>query len=74
MVALIDSLESFSMDHFEDIHPIFKDVEEQQTIDTSQCLIIIKLLRLCKNLCKDVEKKNFATVKDLSELIKNKIK
>ena len=67
MVALIDSLESFSMDHFEDIHPILKDVEEQQTIDASQCLIIIKLLRLCKNLCKDVEKKSSFP------LIKNKI-
>ncbi|MEC9019470.1 MAG: endonuclease MutS2 [Nitrospinota bacterium] len=57
MVALLDSLESFPMDHFDDIRPIFKDIEEQQTIDTSQCLVIMKLLRLCRNLCKDVEKK-----------------
>ena len=57
MAALLDSLESFPMDHFEDIRPIFKDVEEQQTMDTSQCLVIMKLLRLCRNLRKDVEKK-----------------
>ena len=58
MLALFDSLESFPMDHFEDIRPIFKDVEEQQTIDTNQCLIIMKLLRLCRNLCKDIGKKS----------------
>ena len=58
MLALLDSLESFPMDHFEDIRPIFKDVEEQQTIDTNQCLIIMKLLRLCRNLCKDIGKKS----------------
>ena len=58
MMALLDSLESFSMDRFEDIRPIFKDVDEQHQIDTKQCLVIMKLLRLCRNLCKDVEKKD----------------
>jgi DNA mismatch repair protein MutS2 len=57
MMALLDSLESFPMDRFENIHPIFKDVDEQRTIVPSQCLIIIKLLRLCRNLCKDLDKK-----------------
>ena len=57
MMALLDSLESFPMDRFENIHPIFKDVDEQRTIAPSQCLVIMKLLRLCKNLCKDIHKK-----------------
>ncbi|HIJ50165.1 MAG TPA: endonuclease MutS2, partial [Nitrospinae bacterium] len=57
MMALLDSLESFPMDRFENIHPIFKDVDEQSTIAPSQCLIIMKLLRLCRNLCKDLAKK-----------------
>ncbi len=57
MMALLDSLESFPMDRFENIHPIFKDVDEQRTIDPGQCLIIMKLLRLCRNLCKDLDKK-----------------
>ena len=58
MVALLDSLESFPMDRFEDINPIFKDVDEQHMINTGQCLVIIKLLRLCRNLCKNLEKLN----------------
>ena len=58
MMALLDSLESFPMDRFEDINPIFKDVDEQNTISTGQCLVIIKLLRLCRNLCKNLEKIN----------------
>ncbi len=58
MMALLDSLESFPMDRFEDINPIFKDVDEQHIIDTGQCLIIMKLLRLCGNLCKDLNKKD----------------
>lgn len=57
MMALLDSLESFPMDRFENIHPVFKDVDEQRTIAPGQCLIIIKLLRLCKALSKDLEKK-----------------
>ncbi len=57
MMALLDSLESFPMDRFENIHPIFKDVDEQRTIDPGQCLIIMKLLRLCRNLCKNLDKK-----------------
>jgi len=57
MMALLDSLESFPIDRFEDIHPIFKDVDEQRTIDPGQCLVIMKLLRLCRNLCKDLDKK-----------------
>ena len=57
MMALLDSLESFPMDRFENIHPIFKDVDEQRTIAPGQCLIIMKLLRLCRNLCKDLAKK-----------------
>jgi dsDNA-specific endonuclease/ATPase MutS2 len=31
MMALLDSLESFPMDRFENIHPIFKDVDEQSS-------------------------------------------
>ncbi|MZH14927.1 MAG: endonuclease MutS2 [Nitrospinae bacterium] len=58
MMALLDSLEEFPMDRFEDIRPILKEVDEQQIIETKQCLILIKLLRLCRNLCKDLEKKN----------------
>jgi DNA mismatch repair protein MutS2 len=57
MTALLESLESFPMDRFENIHPIFKDVDEQRTIAPGQCLIIMKSLRLCKNLCKDLHKK-----------------
>ena len=58
MMALLDSLESFPMDRFEDINPIFKDVDEQHMINTGQCLVIMKLLRLCRNLCKNLEKLN----------------
>ena len=58
MMDLLDSLEPFPMDRFEDIAPIFKDVDERQIIETKQCLILIKLLRLCRDLCKDLEKKN----------------
>ena len=57
-MALLDSLESFPMDRFEDINPIFKDVDEQHMINTGQCLVIMKLLRLCRNLCKNLEKLN----------------
>lgn len=57
MMALLNSVESFPMDRFENIHPIFKDVDEQRTIAPGQCLIIMKLLRLCRNLCKDLNKK-----------------
>jgi DNA mismatch repair protein MutS2 len=57
MVALLESLDSFPMDHFEDISPIFKDAEKQKMIEPGQCLSLIKLLRLCKNLCKEIEEK-----------------
>ena len=34
-------------------------------MDTSQCLVIMKLLRLCRILCKDVEKKSaFPLIQD----------
>lgn len=53
MVALLDSVDSFPMDHFEDLRPVFQDVEEQKMIEPEQCLSVIKLLRLCRNLCRD---------------------
>ena len=57
MVALLDSVESFPMDRFEDLGPVFQDVEEQQMIEPKQCLSLIKLLRLCRNLCGENGKK-----------------
>jgi DNA mismatch repair protein MutS2 len=57
MVALLDSVESFPMDRFEDLGPVFRDVEEQKMIEPEQCLSLIKLLRLCRNLCRENEKK-----------------
>ncbi len=56
MVALLDSLDSFPMDRFEDLRPVFQNVEEQKMIEPAQCLSLIKLLRLCRDLCRD--KKN----------------
>ncbi len=53
MVALLDSLDSFPMDRFEDLRPVFQDVEEQKMIEPEQCLSVINLLRLCRNLCRD---------------------
>ena len=58
MVALLDSLDSFPMDRFEDISPIFRDAEEQKMIEPGQCLSLIKLLRLCRNLCRERDKKS----------------
>ena len=57
MVALLGSLDSFPMDRFEDISPIFRDAEEQKMIEPGQCLSLIKLLRLCRNLCRKRDKK-----------------
>lgn len=57
MVALLDSLESFPMDRFEDLGPVFRDAEEQKMIEPDQCLYLIKLLRLCRNLCRGNDKK-----------------
>jgi DNA mismatch repair protein MutS2 len=57
MVALLSSLNSFPMDRFEDISPIFQDAEEQKIIESGQCLSLIRLLRLCRNLCREREKK-----------------
>jgi|FLOH01.1.fsa_nt_gi DNA mismatch repair protein MutS2 len=53
MVALLDSVDPFPMDRFEDLRPVFQDVEEQKMIEPEQCLSLIKLLRLCRNLCRD---------------------
>ena len=58
MVALLASLHSFPMDRFEDISPIFRDAEEQKMIEPGQCLSLIKLLRLCRNLCRERDKKS----------------
>ena len=58
MMDLLDSLEPFPMDRFEDITPILKDLDERQIIETKQCLVLMKILRLCRDLCKDLEKKN----------------
>ena len=58
MVALLGSLDSFPMDRFEDISPIFRDAEEQKMIEPGQCLSLIKLLRLCRNLCRERDKKS----------------
>ena len=57
MVALLESLDSFPMDRFEDIGPIFQDAEEQKIIEARQCLDLIKLLRLCRNLFRERDKK-----------------
>ena len=59
MVALLDSLDTFSMDSFDDLAPVFQEVDEQKMIEPDQCLSIIKLLRLCRNLCR--EKNNIAS-------------
>ncbi len=58
MVALLASLHSFPMDRFEDISPIFRDAEEQKMIEPGQCLSLIKLLRLCRDLCRERDKKS----------------
>lgn len=57
MVALLDSLDSFPMDRFEDIGPICQEVEEQKMIEPSQCLALIKLLYLCFTLSRENDKK-----------------
>jgi len=57
MVALLDSLDSFPMDRFEDIGPICQEVEEQKIIDPDQCLALIKLLHLCRTLLNENDKK-----------------
>ena len=57
MVALLDSLDSFPMDRFEDIGPVCQEVEEQKIIDPDQCLALIKLLYLCKTLLSENDKK-----------------
>jgi DNA mismatch repair protein MutS2 len=57
MVALLDSVDSFPMDRFEDLGPVFKDAQEQSMIEPEQCLSLIKLLRLCRNLCRESGKK-----------------
>ncbi len=57
MVTLLDSLDTFSMDRFEDLAPVFQEVEEQKMIEPDQCLSIIKLLRLCQNLCREKSNK-----------------
>jgi DNA mismatch repair protein MutS2 len=58
MVALLSSLDSFPMDSFEDLGPIFEDAEKQKMIESGQCLSLIKLLRLCKSLCRERDKKS----------------
>ncbi len=58
MVALLASLHSFPMDRFEDLSPVFRDAQEQKMIEPGQCLSLIKLLRLCRNLCKESDKKS----------------
>ena len=58
MVALLASLDSFPMDRFEDIGPVFRKAKEQEIIDPGQCLSLIKLLRLCRNLCRERDKKS----------------
>jgi DNA mismatch repair protein MutS2 len=57
MVALLGSLDSFPMDRFEDLSPVLQDAEEQKMIESGQCLSLIKLLRLCRNLCRERDKK-----------------
>lgn len=58
MVALLNSLDSFPMDRFDDLRPVFQEVEEQEMIEPEQCLSLIKLLHLCRNLCRD-KKSNY---------------
>ena len=58
MVALLSSLDSFPMDRVEDIRPVFRNAEEHEIIDPGQCLSLIKLLRLCRNLCREKDKKS----------------
>ena len=58
MVALLSSLDSFPMDRVEDIRPVFRNAEEHEIIDPGQCLSLIKLLRLCRNLCREKNKKS----------------
>ena len=58
MVALLSSLDSFPMDRVEDIRPVFRNAEEREIIDPGQCLSLIKLLRLCRNLCREKDKKS----------------
>lgn len=57
MVALLGSLDPFPMDRFEDLSLVLQDAEEQKMIEPGQCLSLIKLLRLCRNLCRDMDKK-----------------
>ena len=58
MVALLSSLDSFPMDRVEDIRPVFRNAEKHEIIDPGQCLSLIKLLRLCRNLCREKDKKS----------------
>jgi DNA mismatch repair protein MutS2 len=57
MVALLESLQSFPMDRFEDMRPVFRNAEEHEIIEPGQGLSLIKLLRLCRNLSREKEKK-----------------
>ena len=57
MVALLASLESFPMDRFEDLRPVFQNAEEHEIIEPGQGLALIKFLRLCRNLCRERDKK-----------------
>ena len=57
MVSLLDSLDSFAMDRFEDIGPIFQEAEEQKMIQPGQCLDLIKLLHLCRTLRREKDNK-----------------
>ncbi len=57
MVALLGSLDSFPMDRFEDIRPVFRNAEELEIIEPGQGLSLIKLLRLSRNLCRERDKK-----------------
>ncbi len=57
MVALLESLQSFPMDRFEDMRPVFRNAEEHEIIEPGQGLSLIKLLRLCRNLCRERDKK-----------------
>ena len=57
MVALMDSVDSFPMNRFENIGPVFQEVEEHKMIEPGQCLALIKLLHLCRILCRENDKK-----------------
>ena len=57
MVALLESGDSFPLNFFADINPLLQEASEKRFLAADQCLIFLKLLKLCRVLKKTLEKK-----------------